>query len=159
MRAIAARAGVDAAMVKHWFGGKEGLFAAAVEVPIDPVVLVREVTDGDRADVGARLVRRFLTVWDATGGAPLATLIRSVAAHETAARMLREFITRVVVARIAEAVAPDRPDLRATLAGSQLIGLGMARYVVRVEPIASTDREVLVAAVGPTLQRYLTEPL
>jgi hypothetical protein len=72
--------------------------------------------------------------------------------------MLRELVTRVLLVRLA-AVAPDRPELRATLVGSQLIGLGMARYVVRIEPLASAPVEEVVAAVAPTVQRYLTGSL
>ena len=158
VRGIAARAGVDPAMVNHWFGGKEALFTAALEIPFDPEQVLPELLDGDPGRIGERVVRRFVGLWDATGGAPLAALVRSVAGHEAAARMLREFVTRVLLVRLAE-VAPDRPELRATLVGSQLIGLGMARYVVRIEPLASAPAEEVVAAVAPTVQRYLTGSL
>lgn len=159
VRHIAERAGVDAAMVNHWFGGKEALFTASLHIPFDPAVVMPQVLAGDREQLGERLVHRFLTTWDATGGAPLASVIRSVASHEAAARMLREFVTRVILARIVGAVAPDRPELRASLVGSQLIGMGLVRYVVKLEPLASADRAAVVAAVAPTVQRYLTGPL
>lgn len=158
VRGIAGRAGVDPAMVNHWFGGKEALFTAALDIPFDPAQVLPELLDGDPGRIGERVVRRFVGLWDATGGAPLAALVRSVAGHEAAARMLREFVTRVLLVRLA-AVAPDRPELRATLVGSQLIGLGMARYVVRIEPLASAPVDEVVAAVAPTVQRYLTGPL
>jgi AcrR family transcriptional regulator len=158
VRGIAGRAGVDPAMVNHWFGGKEALFTAALDIPFDPAQVLPELLDGDPGRIGERVVRRFVGIWDATGGAPLAALVRSVAGHEAAARMLRDFVTRVLLVRLA-AVAPDRPELRATLVGSQLIGLGMARYVVRIEPLASAPPEEVVAAVAPTVQRYLTGPL
>lgn len=159
VRHIAERAGVDAAMVNHWFGGKEALFTASLDIPFDPAVVMPQVLAGDREQLGERLVHRFLTTWDATGGAPLASVIRSVASHEAAARMLREFVTRVILARIVGVVAPDRPELRASLVGSQLIGMGLVRYVVKLEPLASADRATVVAAVAPTVQRYLTGPL
>ncbi len=159
VRMIAERAGVDPAMVNHWFGGKDALFTAAMDIPLDPAVVLTGLLDGDPEQLGERIVTRFLTIWDPTGGAPLAALVRSVASHEAAARMLREFITRVVLARVAAGVSPDRPDLRAALVGSQLIGLGMARYVVRFDPVATAPVPTLVAAVAPTLQRYLTGPL
>ena len=159
VRMIAERAGVDPAMVNHWFGGKEALFTASLNIPIDPATLFPQLLAGDPEHLGERLVERFLTVWDATGGAPLASLIRSVASHEAAARMLREFVSRVILARVVDGIAPDRADLRASLVGSQLIGLGMARYVVALEPLASADHATLVAAVAPTVQRYLTGPL
>lgn len=159
VRHIAERAGVDAAMVNHWFGGKEALFTASLDIPMDPAVVLPGLLAGDPEHLGERLVTQFLTIWDATGGAPLASLIRSVASHEAAARMLRQFVTRVILARIVGGVAPDRPELRASLVGSQLIGMGLVRYVVKLEPLASADRATVVAAVAPTVQRYLTGPI
>ena len=73
--------------------------------------------------------------------------------------MLREFVTNVLVGPIVRAVAPDRLELRGSLMGSQLVGLGMVRYVLKLEPLASAEHAVVVAAVAPTLQRYLTGPL
>jgi hypothetical protein len=72
---------------------------------------------------------------------------------------MRQFITRVLVRRVVASVAPDQLDLRAGLVGSQLVGLGMVRYVLRLEPLASADHATVIAAVAPTLQRYLTGPL
>ena len=159
VRRIAERAGVDAAMVNHWFGGKEALFAASIDLPISPAQIREQVVPGDPEQLGARIVERFLTIWDATGGGPLAALIQSVAGHEAAARMLREFIKNVMVVPVVSVVAPDQPDLRGALVGSQIVGLGMVRYVLRLEPLASADHATVVAAVAPNLQRYLTGPL
>ena len=92
VRRIAERAGVDAAMVNHWFGGKEGLFTASMAIPVSPAQISAEVVPGDPDQLGERIVERFLTVWDSTGGGPMAALIQSVAGHEEGARMLREFI-------------------------------------------------------------------
>lgn len=159
VRRIAQRAGVDAAMVNHWFGGKEALFTASVNIPVDPVQIRNEVVAGPPEELGRRLVTRFLTVWDATGGGPLAALIQSVANHEEAARLLREFLRKMLIGPIISTVAPDQPDLRASLVGSQLVGMGMVRYVLKLEPLASADHPTVVAAVAPTVQRYLTGPL
>ena len=159
VRGIAERAGVDAAMVNHWFGGKEALFTAALDVPIDPDTVLAQVLPGDPERLGARIVTAFLGVWDATGGGPLAALIRSVAGHEAAARMMREFVGRVILGRFVRAVAPDRPEERAALCASQIIGLGMVRYVLKLEPLASAEPAVVVAAIAPTVQRYLTGPI
>jgi AcrR family transcriptional regulator len=159
VRTIAGRAGVDPAMVNHWFGGKEGMFAAAMELPIDPSVIVEELLAGGPDGLGERIVRRFLAVWDATRGGPLIAIIRSASSHEESARMMREFITTVLFGRVARALEIDRPDLRAALCGSQIIGLAMTRYVLRLEPIASADADTVAAALGPTLQRYLTGEL
>jgi hypothetical protein len=73
--------------------------------------------------------------------------------------MMREFISRVILKRVIETVAPDQHEMRAALAGTQLIGLGMIRYVLKLEPLASADHDTVVAAVAPNLQRYLTGDL
>lgn len=159
VRRIAQRAGVDAAMVNHWFGGKEALFTASIDVPIDPARLRDTVVAGGPARVGERIVTQFLQVWDGAGGGPLAALMQSVAGHEDAAGLLRDFLGDVLIGPIVSAVAPDEPALRGSLAGSQMIGLGMARYVLKLEPLASADHATVVAAVAPTLQRYLTGPV
>jgi AcrR family transcriptional regulator len=156
VRAIAQRAGVDAAMVSHWFGGKEGLFVAALDIPVDPTEILSRILDGDPEQTAERILRTFLSVWDANGGGALAALVRSVASHEQAARMMREFLGRVIFGRIVTAVAPDQPKLRAALCGTQMVGLAMVRYVIRLEPLASADPQTVVAAIAPNLQRYLT---
>jgi AcrR family transcriptional regulator len=156
VRAIAQRAGVDAAMVNHWFGGKDGLFVAALDIPVDPTEILSRILDGDPEQTAERILRTFLSVWDANGGGALAALVRSVASHEQAARMMREFLGRVIFGRIVTAVAPDQPKLRAALCGTQMVGLAMVRYVIRLEPLASADSQTVVAAIAPNLQRYLT---
>jgi AcrR family transcriptional regulator len=160
VRTIATRAGVDAAMVNHWFGGKEGLFAAAVlQLPFEPGELLKRLADGSPETLGERMIRQFLTIWDTSGGGHFTALVRSVSSHEQAAHVLHDFFVKQVFAKLAGAVAPDQPDLRATLVGSQMVGLGFARYVVRFEPMATAPIETLVAAVAPTVQRYLTGPI
>lgn len=153
---IADRAGVDPAMVNHWFGGKEALFTAALDLPINPAVILAEVVPGDPEHLAERIIGRFLREWDAVGGGPLAAMIQSVASHEEAARMLREFIGKVLVGRVVAVIAPDRPELRAALSGSQIVGLAMTRYVLKLEPLASADHATVVAAIAPNVQRYLT---
>ena len=156
VRLIADRAGVDAAMVNHWFGGKESLFTAALELPVDPATILSDVVPGDPEQLGERIVLRFLQIWDATGAAELSALIQSVASHDTAARLLREFISRVLGTRVVSSVTPDQAELRAGLVGSQLFGLAIVRYVLKVEPLASADHAAVAAAVAPNVQRYLT---
>lgn len=160
LRAIARSAGVDPALVHHFFGSKEAVFAAAMALPIDPARLIAEVLEPGHEQVGERLARHFLALWETPATrAPLLGLIRSAVSHEQAAALLRGFLTTVVLGRIAAAL--DRPDaeLRATLCGSQLVGLAMVRYVVKVEPLASADPETIVRMIAPTLQRYLTGEL
>jgi len=163
VRRIAERAGVDAAMVNHWFGGKDQLFTATLELPGDPSALVRSVIDGDAGTLGERIVGMFLQVWDGgpggVRGGPMIALLRSVAAHPSAVRMIREFVSRAILRPFVTPVAPDRVDERAALVASQMLGLGMIRYVVQLEPLASADHPTIIALIGPTVQRYLTGPL
>jgi AcrR family transcriptional regulator len=155
VRAIAARAGVDAAMVNHWFGGKQGLFAAIVELPFDPAAVIEHVLHGDRDSLAERLIRTFVPIWDGHEGA-FAAVMLSVANQELAARMLGEFLTTTVFGRVAEVIGVDQPALRACLCATQIVGLGIIRYVLKLEPLASADVDTVVALVGPNLQRYLT---
>jgi AcrR family transcriptional regulator len=160
VRSVAREAGVDPALVHRFFGSKEQLFVAALELPVAPGVLVAAVLADGVEGVGERLVRTLLTLWDTPGGfAPFLALVRGAVDNEAAATMLREFLTREVLGRIAAVAAPDRAELRASIAGSQVVGLAMARYIVRVPPLADAHREEIVAVVGPAIQRYLTEAL
>ena len=158
VRGIAAVAGVDPALIAHYFGSKEGVFVAAVEFPADPAEFIPRLLAPGLDGVGERLVRFFLETWDSPAGSPMLALIRSVVGSEHAAATLREFVSREVLGRLAAAIQLDRPELRAMLASSQLIGLAMLRYVVKVEPLASARPEEVAAWVGPVIQRYLTDP-
>nr|WP_233160157.1 TetR family transcriptional regulator [Pseudonocardia sp. MH-G8] len=159
VRVIAERAGVDPAMVNHWFGGKEGLFVSALNLPADPAAILGEALAGDPEHLAERILCQLLYVWDSTGGAQFAALLQSIASHDVAAGLLREFIGRVLVNSVVRGVAPDRPELRASLCGTQMFGLAFVRYVLKVEPLASADHATIVSAVAPNLQRYLTGTL
>ena len=157
LRDVAADAGVDVALVSYFFGSKDGLFAAAMALSVNPAELLEELMRPGVDGFGERLLRTFLALWDdRERGNPMLALVRSAATNEQAAALLRGFVERELVARIAAAIDAPQPKLRAALIGTHLVGLIMARYVVRVEPVASCDPEALVAAIGPTLQRYLT---
>ncbi len=159
VRMIAARAEVDPAMVNHWFGGKQGLFGAAVlELPVNPMDILDNLIEGPDDELGERMVRTFLTVWDNDGGR-LPALIRSVTDQDGAAHAVREIFLERVVLPVVARLDVDQPELRATLCGSQLVGMGMLRYVLKFEPLASIEREALVAAIAPNVQRYLTGEL
>ncbi|GIJ77735.1 regulatory protein, tetR family [Micromonospora phaseoli] len=161
IRAIAASAEVDPALVHHYFGSKDQLFLAAMQAPIDPRELLPKVLAGDRDGLGERLVRTFLGVWDSPAGTAGVALLRSAVSNEWTARLLREFLTTQVLRRVLDQldVDPAELPLRGSLVATQLIGLGMMRHVIRLEPVASAPPETLVAAVGPTVQRYLTGEL
>jgi AcrR family transcriptional regulator len=158
IRGIATAAGVDPALVHHYFGNKDKLFLAAVEAPADPEELLPEVLAGGPDDLGRNLLRMFLRVWDGPARPAGLALIRSAVGSEWTAKLLREFLVARVLRRVVGTlgVPQEEADARGALVGSQLVGLVMARYVLRLEPIASASRESLVEAYAPTLQRYLT---
>jgi len=162
IRTIAARAGVDPALVHHYFGTKEQLFLDTVGAPVNPAELVPSILDGEREAIGERLVRLFLNVWgDPVNGPRLVAIVRTAIAHDWSARMLREFVVSQVLRRVVTTagVPPEEVPVRTALVASQMIGLGIGRYVVKIEPLASADTETVVAMVGPTVQRYLTGQL
>ena len=158
MRDVAADAGVDVALVTYHFGSKDGLFGAALEMPVPMAALMADVLEqGEVGDFGERFLRRVLELWDdeRTGGA-LVALVRSAMSHPPAAEGLRAFVQTELLARIAARL--DAPDAgkRAALFGSQLIGLLLYRHVLRVEPVTSMPAEELVRRAAPALQRHLT---
>jgi AcrR family transcriptional regulator len=157
MRGIAALAGVDPALIPHYFGSKEGVFLAAVEFPIDPSEFIPRLLEPGVDGLGERLVLFFLETWDSPAGASLLALIRSVVSNDRAAELMREFISREVLGRLAEAIQLDQPKLRASLVATQLVGLAMLRYVIKVEAVKSASPTELARWIGPSIQRYLTE--
>ncbi len=160
LRSIASEAGVDQALIAHYFGSKHELFIAAVEFPLDPAAILPELLAGDPATIGERLARlQLMQLEDPDARRRLTGLVRAASSEPEAARMLREFLMREVIGPVAEALGSDEPELRVSLVGSQFIGLMMARYIVAVEPLASLPAERVVKLIAPTLQRYLTQPL
>jgi AcrR family transcriptional regulator len=159
IRSIAKAAGVDSALVHHYFGAKEQVFAAAIEVSFEPALSVPEVLAGGPDGIGERLARYFIDVWENPATrAPLLAVIRSALTNDTAAAVLRGFVLRKLLERVAGELKVPDPKLRAELAASQMIGVAILRYVLRVEPLASADVDDLIAFVAPTLQQYLTSP-
>jgi AcrR family transcriptional regulator len=159
VRAIAAAAGADPAMVSYFFGGKRELFVSAMQLAGDPGDSLPRLIDAGLEGLGARLVRRVLQVWDgAEGPDAVLPLLRSAGASEESAAMVREFVQREIADRLIGAL--DAPDahMRVGLVCAQLMGLAAARYQVRLEPIASASQETVVAWLGPVLQRCLTGP-
>ncbi|WP_435969458.1 TetR family transcriptional regulator [Streptomyces sp. Qhu_M48] len=158
MRAVAKAAGVDPALVHHYFGTKDEVFAAAIEVSFEPATVIPAIVGGPRETIGERLARFFIGVWEnPVSRAPLLAVVRSALTHEAAAKVLRTFVLRRLLERIADELDVPDPKFRAELAASHMIGIAIMRYVIQVEPMASADPEKIVAMVAPTLQRYLTE--
>lgn len=154
IRAIAGAAGVDPALVHHYFGAKEDLFAAAMEFPVDIATILPAVLAGPREQVGERLVRTILGFWDDPRLRPqFIGVIRSATTSEAGAALLREFMTSQVLGRVAQALGVSPLTLNAGAA--QIVGVLMVRYILEVEPMASASADELVALLAPTIQRYL----
>lgn len=157
IRGIAADAGVDPALVHHFYGSKEKLFVVAMRFPVVPSEVLSHVAGADRERIGEGIVRTVLGVWEnpETRSQSLA-LLRSAVTNEGAAAMLRGFLSSAILGTLAGLIEEDDAEYRASLVASQIVGLGIARFVVGLEPLASADPEDLVAAIGPTILRYLT---
>lgn len=162
MRAIARRAEVDPALIRHYFDDKQALVAAVLEVPLRPDRIVRGALEAPLDELGASLVRAVVTAWDAPAVRPAAlAAMRGAIGQGPVSRMLREFLRREMVHRIGSrlvtaGVAADEAELRAELAVSQLVGLIMVRYVLEAEPLASLAPDALVARLGPVVQIHLS---
>ena len=158
IRGIAAGAHVDPKLILHYFESKEGIFQAAMDFPFDPAQAIPELLRPGLDGLGVRLARFFIDIWDSPAGVRAHAIVRSMVTSESAAALMRDFVSREILARVAQALELDHPQVRASLAASQLIGLAMLRYVVKVEPLASAPPAKLAAWIGPTLQRYFTDP-
>jgi AcrR family transcriptional regulator len=159
IRGIAADAGVDPALVHHYFGTKDDLFVASLQLPVDPRERLAPALVGGADGAAERILRVFLEIWDEPENRlGLLGLARSVL-DGTGERLLREGFLPVVLIPIGQALQIDRPETRMPLVASQMFGLIMIRYVLEVEPVASMSIDQTVAVVGPTIQRYLTGPL
>jgi len=153
IRGIAADAGVNPALVHHFFGSKDQVFVAAMGLPFNPATLVDTILDGPRHEIAERMLRLFLGLWsEERTRQPFLALIRSVASSPEIAAQLRQFMETVVLARIAAAL--DIPVLRLTAAAAHMMGLAMVRYILAAEPMASASDDEVVALVAPVLQRY-----
>lgn len=171
IRDIAADAGVGPALVHHFYGTKESLFAAAMRLPVVPSQFIAAIVGTDDQnipdDVGEKIIRMALGMWDvAEFRAPFLGLLRSALTTDRALIMFREFLTEIIIETVAgilggpgERVNVAEARYRASLVATQILGLGLARYLIELEPISQASIDDLVAAVGPTLQRYLTGAL
>lgn len=172
IRDIAADAGVDPALVHHFYGTKERLFTAAIQLPVMPGEVAAAALDPAAREpgrnLGEHLLRTVLAAWDvAEVRSAFLGLLRSAVSSDQAAATLREFATDAILSRVAEAARSARPgadvasdaDFRAALAASQVLGLALTRYVLGLPALVTADVSDLTAAIGPTLERYLTGDL
>jgi AcrR family transcriptional regulator len=160
MRAVGTRAGVDPALIYHYFGDKNGLLAAVVEPPIDLAAVLAGVGD-DPGRAGEEIVRRALGLWESRPDVRerMLAMLRTALSHDHAARLLRGMLSSWLLGALGDVLADDRRELRAGLIGSQMGGLMLARYLLKVPGAAAATPEELVQAVGPAVQRYLTGTL
>jgi AcrR family transcriptional regulator len=157
VRAIARDAGVDPALVHHYFGNKENVFVAAMQLPFSPAERMPAVLAGDPDGLSERLARLFLGLWAQPDfRTPMLGMIRSAFTGEQGATMLREFVGTALLARVGQGLGGVDP-LRVQVAAAQMVGVVILRYVVRLEPLASASEDEIVALIAPTLDRYLRQ--
>ncbi|MEV0080210.1 TetR family transcriptional regulator [Nocardia neocaledoniensis] len=158
IRAIAGDADVDPALVHHYFGTKQQLFAAAVDFPVDPDSTLSQVENAPLDELGATIVRAVVTVWDSPAGPGIVAMVRSMLGGGGEMSLARSFLLQVVLERVRGRIATADDDGRArvSLVAAQMVGVLTARKIIGIEPLASMPIETVVAAVGPSVQRYLT---
>jgi AcrR family transcriptional regulator len=159
IRAVAGEAGVDPALVHHYFGSKDDLFVAALELPVDPRTVIGPALAGGVEGAAERLLTVFLSVWDDPDlRATLLVVVRGMLEPD-GHRLMREGFLPAVIMPAAAALGLDDPERRMSLVASQVLGLIVSRYVLEIEPLASMPAAEVVAVVGPNIQRYLEAPL
>jgi AcrR family transcriptional regulator len=157
LRSIAEEAGVDPRLVLHFFGSKQELFASVVELPFDPATAFDALLGPGEQGLGRRVAEFILAILDSPEGRKTITgLIRAAASEEEAAATIRELVARRLLLPLAARVGRERPELRASLVASQIVGLAMARHVVGLTPLATASHAELVAALAPVFDHYLT---
>lgn len=161
LRQVARSAGVDPAMVHHFFSGKDELFALSVELPADPEQVLAGVVGSDPEMRGELVVRAVLRLWESPAQPGLVAFIRGTLGSKAKTTLLREMVTRTIINRIIAGLpgSPGELALRGNLVATQMVGLMMVRYVVRLEPLASATAEEVVRLVAPNVQHYLTGSL
>jgi AcrR family transcriptional regulator len=157
VRDVAATAGVDPAMIRHYFGSKDELFRATMGWPFEPAEIAARITGGSRGEIGERLTRVFFEAWEQPESrAPLLAILRGAATHEESANLVRQFIQGQVYSQLAASLGTPDAALRIDLAMGQLLGIAYLRHILRVDPVASTPVDELIERVGPVISQHLT---
>ncbi|KMO73660.1 TetR family transcriptional regulator [Mycolicibacterium obuense] len=160
IRSIAAGAGVDGALVHHYFGTKTQLFAAAIHIPIDPMSVIGPLREVPVEEIGHVLPSLLLPLWDSEMGKGFIATLRSLLAGSDVS-MVRSFLQDVIAAEVGSRVdsPPGTGRVRVQFVASQLVGVVMARYILELEPFRSLPVDQVAETIAPNLQRYLTGDL
>lgn len=157
VRAIATEAGVNPAMVHYFFGSKDRVFVAALNLPVDPTTLLTRILEGPRDEVGQRIVRILLELWHPPESRePFLALLRSVVTNEEAVHLVSQFMQRTVFEQVAQELGVSQ--LRLSMLVAQIFGIALMRYVVGLMPVASAEDEEIVELVAPVIQYYVDAP-
>lgn len=161
MRAIAAQAGVDPALIRHFFTDKQGLFSATIA---DRTVIgdrMSVVFDGDVEGLGERFASAYLDIWeDPDTGPMMGAMLRTALSTERAAELLRDMLMSKVTSHMpADRDVPDDIVVRILLAGAHMLGIVIARNLAQVPPLVDYNRDQIVHTVAPAIQHYLVDPL
>lgn len=158
LRQVAREASVDPAMVHHFFKGKDELFASSVELPADPEEVLAGVETLEPEARAEALVRAVVRLWESPAQPGLVAFVRGTIGSKAKTALLRETVSRTILSRVMVGVEGPAEEvrLRGNLVATQVVGLMLLRYVIRLEPLASADQEEVVSLMAPTIQRYLT---
>lgn len=161
LRQVAREAGVDPAMIHHFFKGKDELFALSVALPADPAQVLEGVDQHDPGHRAEAIVRAVLRLWESPAQHSLVAFIRGTIGSRSKTLLLREVVTRTIISRIMAGIPgpPEEVALRGNLVATQMVGLMLVRYVVKLEPLASASPEDVVRLLAPNVQHYLTGEL
>lgn len=158
MRQIGSAAGVDAALIVHYFGTKQKLFVETMMPLFDGPKQLPHTLEGDIHTIGLRLATLYVgIITNPMSQQLMQGMFRSVSSEEQAAEMLRAFVHEAIIMRIIQYLPGPNNELRATILGAQLIGVFVARYIVKVEPIASVDSAELIEYLAPQLQTHFAK--
>src|SRR5262245_17322038 len=153
-RRIAVAAGVDPALVVHFYGSKEELFREVMALPPAIADVLEQLAEGPRGTVGRRLAELVVSALESPETRSIVVgRIRASATHSEAADLVRETVSNDI-RKLAAAITDDRPETRAVLVGTQVAGLAQARYILRAEPLASMSAETVVELIAPVFQHY-----
>ncbi|MBV8930072.1 MAG: TetR family transcriptional regulator [Mycobacteriaceae bacterium] len=160
IRAVATAAGVDPALVHHYYGTKQQLFAAAIHIPIDPMQVIGPLRQTPVENIGYTLPSILLPLWDSEMGKGFIAELRSLLAGNEIS-LLRSFLQEVITAEVGPRVdnPPGSGAIRIQFVASQLVGIVMARYILELEPFRSLPPDQIAQTVAPNLQHYLTGDL